>query len=445
LNEGTIEEGYVPYIEKQYKEQLEEKLEDSRKEDKTEITPFMKEEWKDFSRVTEEVMMESVDTTVSREMLQRVTKTISNLPKDKKFIRKIQRLVESRQKMFDEDKLDWSMAEHLAYGTLLLEGYNVRISGQDVERGTFSHRHAVIKVEDSEEEIILLKHLDPKQGDFNIYNSLLSEYGVIGFDYGYAMASPETLTIWEAQFGDFSNGAQIMIDQYISSGEDKWKTQNGLVMLLPHGYEGQGAEHSSARMERYLQLCAKDNMFVANCTTPANMFHLLRRQMKANYRKPLVVLTPKSLLRHPLVISSVEEFADGSFEMLIDDESVSANDVKTLVFVSGKFYYDLLEVRNETKRTDVALVRLEQLFPLPAKEIREVLKKYNKADDIVWAQEEPRNMGAYSHMMMHLDEARQFRVASRRPYGAPAAGSAMRSKMRHQEVIEYVFDKTKSN
>ena len=405
----------------------------------------MQEEWKGFVRVDEVEMMKSVDTTVSKKLLTEVTKVISNLPENKKFIRKIQRLVESRQTMFDEDRLDWAMAEHLAYGSLLAEGYNVRISGQDVERGTFSHRHAVVKVEDSEEEIILLKNVSEDQGQFNIYNSLLSEYGVVGFDYGYAMASPSTLTIWEAQFGDFSNGAQIMIDQYISSGEDKWKTPNGLVMLLPHGYEGQGAEHSSARMERYLQLCAKDNMFVADCTTPANMFHLLRRQMKANYRKPLIVFTPKSLLRHPKVVSTVDEFAKGSFQMLIDDDSVKANKVKTLVFVTGKFYYDLLEKREELNREDVALVRIEQLFPLPSKAIKDVLKKYKNADDIVWAQEEPRNMGAYSHMLMHFDDAKNWRAATRRPYGAPAAGSSVRSKIRHQQVIDYVFDKSKNN
>jgi 2-oxoglutarate dehydrogenase E1 component len=445
ISEGIIDKDYVSKIEKEYKDRLEEKLEDSRKIEKTVISPFMHEQWKDFERVDESEMMKPIDTTVSKELLSDITKVISNLPEDKKFIRKIQRLVESRQTMFDEDRLDWAMAEHLAYGSLLAEGFNVRISGQDVERGTFSHRHAVVKVEDSEEEIILLKNVSENQGQFNIYNSLLSEYGVVGFDYGYAMASPNTLTIWEAQFGDFSNGAQIMLDQYISSGEDKWKTSNGLVMLLPHGYEGQGAEHSSGRMERYLQLCAKDNMFVADCTTPANMFHLLRKQMKANYRKPLIVFTPKSLLRHPKVISTVEEFANGSFQTVIDDTSAKADKIKTLVFVTGKFYYDLLEAQEKLGREDVALVRIEQLFPLPIDEIKSILGKYKNAEDIVWAQEEPRNMGAYSHMMMHLDEARTWRAASRRPYGAPAAGSSVRSKIRHQEVIDYVFDKKKNN
>ncbi|MDX1272550.1 2-oxoglutarate dehydrogenase E1 component [Bizionia paragorgiae] len=445
IAEGIIDENHVKRLEKIYKDALEEKLEDSRKEDKTVITPFMQDTWKDFERANEQKMMEPVDTTTSVEKLAEITKVISNLPKDKKFIRKIERLIQSRQKMFDENKLDWAMAEHLAYGTLLDEGYDVRISGQDVERGTFSHRHAVVKVEDSEEEILLLNQLSEKQGEFHIFNSLLSEYGVVGFDYGYAMASPNTLTIWEAQFGDFSNGAQIMLDQYISAAEAKWKTQNGLVMLLPHGYEGQGAEHSSGRMERYLQLCAKDNMYIADCTTPENMFHLLRRQMKSNFRKPLIVFTPKSLLRHPKCVSTVESFANGSFKMVIDDNVRDVNKIKTLVLLTGKFYYDLDEERENLKRDDVALVRIEQLFPVPTDEIKAILAKYSNADDIVWAQEEPKNMGAYSHMLMHLDEARNFRLASRRPYGAPAAGSAVRSKARHKEVIDYVFDKTKNN
>ncbi|HLT32932.1 MAG TPA: 2-oxoglutarate dehydrogenase E1 component [Aquaticitalea sp.] len=445
ISEGIIDKDYTSKLEETYKAFLEEKLEDSRKVEKTVITPFMQNEWQDFVNVTEVEMMKPIDTKVSKEKLGQISNVISSLPKDKKFIRKIERLVESRKTMFEEDKLDWAMAEHLAYGTLLEEGYDVRFSGQDVERGTFSHRHAIVKVEDSEEEITLLNHISDKQGRFFIYNSLLSEYGVVGFDYGYAMASPKTLTIWEAQFGDFSNGAQIMLDQYISAAEDKWKLSNGLVMLLPHGYEGQGAEHSSARMERYLQLCATDNMYVADCTTPANMYHLLRRQMKANFRKPLIVFTPKSLLRHSKCISTVEEFANGSFQMLIDDENAKVEKIKTLVFLTGKFYYDLLEEQEKLERDDVAFVRIEQLFPLPIEDMRNVLDKYKNADDIVWAQEEPRNMGAYSHILMHLEEARNFRVASLRPYGAPAAGSSTRAKRRHQEVMDFVFDKTKNN
>ncbi|MFD0977020.1 2-oxoglutarate dehydrogenase E1 component [Salinimicrobium gaetbulicola] len=441
--QGIIGEDHVAKLEEEYKAKLEENLEDSRKEETTRITPFMQDEWEGFDNVDETKMMEEVDTTVPMDMLTEVADVITKLPEDKKFLRKIQKLIDQRHKMFfDANSLDWAMAELLAYGTLLKEGYFVRMSGQDVERGTFSHRHAVVKVEDSEEEVILLNNINGSEGDFQIYNSLLSEYGVVGFDYGYAMASPKSLTIWEAQFGDFSNGAQIMIDQYISAAEDKWKLQNGLVMLLPHGYEGQGAEHSSARMERYLQLCAKDNMFVADVTTPANMFHLLRRQMKVNYRKPLIVFTPKSLLRHPKVVSTKEEFANGTFQPLLDDDSASAEKVTSLVFCTGKFYYDLLERKEEENRDDVALVRIEQLFPLPADQMKKVMEKYKNADDIVWAQEEPRNMGAYSHLLLHFEESKNFRVCSRKFYGSPAAGSSVRFKKRHERVIAAVFDKS---
>jgi 2-oxoglutarate dehydrogenase E1 component len=440
LKQGVITEGFVKNLEQEYKDRLEEKLEDSKKGNKAIITAIMKDEWKGFSHAEEDKMMVPVDTTISLDRLSEVAESITQLPKDKKFLRKISRLVEARYKMYFEDNsLDWAMAEHLAYGSLLKEGFDIRISGQDVERGTFSHRHAVVKVEDSEEEIVLLNNLKGDQGDFYIYNSLLSEYGVVGFDYGYAMASPKTLTIWEAQFGDFSNGAQILIDQYISAAEDKWHIQNGLVMLLPHGYEGQGAEHSSARMERFLQLCAKDNMYVADCTTPANLFHLLRRQMKVNFRKPLIVFTPKSLLRHPKVISTKEDFANGQFEMVIDDETAEVGKIDTLVFVTGKFYYDLLEVKEKSNRDDIALVRIEQLFPLPVVQMEEIIDKYN-ADDIVWAQEEPKNMGAYAHILLHFDKASDFRVCSRRIYAAPASGSPTRFRSRHDRVIEDVFN-----
>lgn len=447
IAEGVIDKDYVKNLEVEYKKSLEEDLMDSRKVEKTRITPFMQDEWEGFSQMAEDAMLDSIDTSYELKKLDQIAKSITVLPEGKKFLRKLERLVGARNKMYFEDnQLDWAMGELLAYGSLIEEGYDVRMSGQDVERGTFSHRHAVIKTEMHEEEVILLNELGENQnGKFHIYNSLLSEYAVMGFDYGYAMASPKTLTIWEAQFGDFSNGAQIVIDQYLSSAEDKWKLQNGLVLLLPHGYEGQGAEHSSARMERYLQLCAKDNMYVADVTTPANMYHLLRRQMKAGFRKPLIVFTPKSLLRHPKVLSTKEEMANGSFQPLIDDNTATAAKVKTLVFCTGKFYYDLLSKKEELKRDDLALVRLEQLFPLPAEEMRNIIKKYKNADDVVWAQEEPRNMGAWGHLLMHFDEAKQFRVASRRFYGAPAAGSAVRSLRRHAQVIEYVFDKTKDN
>ena len=446
LAQGIIDTTYIKQLETAYKASLEEDLEDSRKIEKTLITPFMQDEWEGYQKVDEVAMQNQVDTAVSKETLEKVAKVLSELPADKKFLRKTEKLIRDRKKMFFEtQKLDWAMGELLAYGTLLSEGHGIRISGQDVERGTFSHRHAVLKAEASEEELIQLNQIAEQQGRFTIYNSLLSEYGVLGFDYGYAMASPSSLTIWEAQFGDFSNGAQIVIDQYISAAEDKWKTQNGIVLLLPHGYEGQGAEHSSARMERYLQLCAKDNMFVANCTTPANMFHLLRRQLKAQYRKPLIVFTPKSLLRLPQAVSSPEELTSGSFKTLIEDTTVEAKAVKILVFCTGKFYYDLEKARSEKKREDVALVRLEQLFPLPEKQIEAIQSQYPNAQDIVWAQEEPRNMGAWGYLIMQYAQAAQWRCASRRSYGAPAAGSAARFQRRHQEVIEYVFDASKDN
>ena len=446
IEDKIISTDYVSDIEKKYKESLEKKLENSKKDNNIEITPFMDYEWKGFKRVKKDKMLSTFKTNVSVDDLTKVAKTVTSLPENKSFLKKVKKLIGDRYSMFFEsDKLDWAMGEMLAYGTLLKEGYNIRISGQDVERGTFSHRHAILKVEDSEEEVCLLDKIDSKQGDFNIYNSSLSEYGVMGYEYGYSLTSPKTLCIWEAQFGDFSNGAQIMIDQYLSAAEAKWKIQNGLVLLLPHGYEGQGAEHSSGRMERYLQLCSKDNMYVANCSTPANMFHILRRQMVTTFRKPLIIFTPKSLLRHPKAVSGIEDFSNGKFKPVIDKNTVEVSKTDRLVFCSGKFYYDLLEFQEKNNIKDTALVRLEQLFPLPELEIQDVLNKYSNAKDIVWAQEEPRNMGAWSHLLLHLDKARGFRVASRRFYSSPSAGSSTRSKNRHNEVIEYVFDKSKNN
>ena len=446
ISERVITHHELDQMEKVYKARMEEKLEVSRKEENTIITPFMQDEWEGFQRVKADEMLEPIDTSCDIKTLEKVGSAITKLPENKSFIRKIQRLTGERHKMFFETKtLDWAMGEMLAYGSLLAEGHDVRVSGQDVERGTFSHRHAVIKVEDSEEELILLNSIAEDQGQFSIYNSLLSEYGVMGFDYGYALARPKSLTIWEAQFGDFSNGAQIMIDQYLSSAEDKWKLQNGLVLLLPHGYEGQGAEHSSARMERYLQLCAKDNMYVVDVTTPANLFHVLRRQIKPHFRKPLVVFTPKSLLRHPKVVSTIDEFTTGTFQPVIREDIIPIKTTKILVFCTGKFYYDLIDEREKQGSDDVAIIRLEQLFPLPKKEIDNILSDYTHVSDVVWAQEEPRNMGAWSHLLLHLPAAQKFRVASRRFYGTPAAGSAARFKRRHQQVLDYVFDRSKNN
>ena len=443
INEGVIDDDYVKKLESDYKSELEEDLEASRKREKTVITEILADDWEDYILGDIDDIKRPVNTSFNQEILDSLATGISQLPEDKKFMRKIQRIVEDRKKRyFEGDNLDWAMGELLAYATLMHEGFNVRITGQDVERGTFSHRHAVIKTEDDAEEINLHNDLDT-EGKMYIYNSLLSEYGVVGFDYGYAMAAPRTLTIWEAQFGDFSNGAQIMLDQYISAAEAKWKTQNGLVMLLPHGYEGQGSEHSSARMERYLQLCSRQNMIVADVTTPANLFHLLRRHMKWNFRKPLIVFTPKSLLRHPKVVSTKEELATGSFQTVIDDPQADKKKIKSLVFCTGKFYYDLDEYREEQGRDDVALVRLEQLFPLPTEELKEIIDSYPNVTDYVWAQEEPRNMGAWGFMLMNFDLVK-LRVASRHVYSAPAAGSSTRSKARHKRVIESVFETPES-
>lgn len=438
--EGIIDQAYITKIENDYKAILEQNLEASRKKELTIITPFMQDEWKGFQQVSDDVMLQKVNTTFDKKTLDELIIAISTLPSDKKFINKISKIITDRKVLYDANTIDWGTAETLAYASLLTEGYDIRISGQDVERGTFSHRHGVVKVEDSEEEVILLNNIPSKKGKFSIYNSFLSEYGVLGFDYGYALANPNALTIWEAQFGDFSNGAQIMIDQYISCGEDKWNNQNGVVLLLPHGYEGQGAEHSSARAERYLQLCARHNMFVANCTTPANFFHLLRRQMKTNYRKPLVVFSPKSLLRHPECISSQEDLYNGMFQEVIDDPMADKKNCKTLVFCSGKFYYDIKAEREKLGRTDVAIVRIEQLFPLPIAQLKEVIASYSNVDDYVWAQEEPKNMGAYGFMLMNFNLV-PWRLASLKAYAAPAAGSHTRDRRRHADAIRMVFDK----
>jgi 2-oxoglutarate dehydrogenase E1 component len=440
IAEGIITKEYVSKLEADYKANLEHNLEESRKKNLTIIKPFMQDEWNGFEQVSDDVMLQSVDTTFDHTNLNRIIEVVSTLPSDKKFINKISKIVTDRKTMYDNNVIDWGTAETLAYGTLLSEGYNVRMSGQDTERGTFSHRHAVVKVEDSEEEVTLLNNLQNETSRFQIYNSLLSEYAVLGFDYGYALTNPNTLTIWEAQFGDFSNGCQIIIDQYISCGEDKWNNQNGIVLLLPHGYEGQGAEHSSARLERYLQLCARHNMYVADCTTPANFFHLLRRQMKTKFRKPLIVFSPKSLLRHPLCVSTQDDLANGSFQETIDDQLVNKKEVKTLVFVTGKFYYDILAEREKNERNDVALVRIEQLFPLPVAQLKEIIAKYPNADDYVWAQEEPKNMGAYSFMLMNFDLVK-WRLASLKAYAATAAGSSTRDRRRHADAIRMVFDK----
>lgn len=436
MSEGVVEANIAKEMEAEFKLLLQERFDESKELEKAFITPFLGQEWKSFKKATAQDFIASPETGVSQQELQSVAKKIYDIPEVNKLFKKSQRLLSDRKKMFEETKkLDWAMGELLAYGTLLKEGHPVRLSGQDVERGTFSHRHAVLKLEASEKEICPLNNIS-ENAKFTAYNSLLSEYGVLGFDYGYSMVNPNVLTIWEAQFGDFSNGAQIMLDQFISAAEDKWKMMNGLVMLLPHGYEGQGAEHSSARMERYLQLCAQYNMQMVNCTTPANFFHVLRRQLKRDFRKPLVVFTPKSLLRHPSCNSTIEEFTNGKFQEIIDD-SIDASSVKKLVLCSGKLYYELLHERIENKRTDVAIVRLEQLYPIAQQQLQKIIKKYNP-EHLVWAQEEPENMGAWSHILRSLRHL-PFEVIARSESAATASGSSKRSAKRQNEIIKQVF------
>jgi 2-oxoglutarate dehydrogenase E1 component len=441
ISEGIISKEKASEQESVFNQLLQERLDDAKQIERATVSHFLNRTWQGIEVSDEDSFLTSPDTSYDKKKLIALADKINSLPKDKKFINKLARLFEARKQMIKDDNLDWAMGELLAYATLLADKHPIRFSGQDVERGTFSHRHAVVKVEDSEEEYTPLNNISKDQAPLYIYNSLLSEYGVLGFEYGYAMASPNALTIWEAQFGDFNNGAQIIIDQFLSAAEEKWKTQNGLVMLLPHGYEGQGAEHSSGRMERFLQLCAEDNMQVANCSTPANFFHILRRQLKWNFRKPLVVFTPKSLLRHPKCVSTVDELAKGKFQEIIDDTTAKAKDVDTLVFCTGKFYYDLLAKKEDINAENIALVRLEQLYPLPFNQIEEIVKKYNKTKKIIWAQEEPENMGAWSHMMRHLSHL-NLEVISLAESGAPATGSAKAHVVRHTAIIDKLFENT---
>lgn len=438
LKEGVIGEEIVKQKEAEFKALLEKNFEASKEIERNHIFPFMPEEWEGFEIADDAKVFEQANTAYDEAKLKEIAKAVSTVPEGKKLIKKVSRLIEGRGKMIEEDKIDWGLGEALAFGSILTDGRNVRVSGEDVERGTFSHRHAVVKTEDTEEEIILLNHINDEQGQLRIYNSLLSEYAVLGFDYGYAMANPKALTIWEAQFGDFVNGAQIVIDQYISAAEDKWKLQNGLVMLLPHGYEGQGAEHSSARLERFLQMCAGNNMFVANITTPANFFHALRRQVVTDYRKPLVVMSPKSLLRHPSAVSSLADFTNGGFQEIIEDVTVDAKKVKKVVFCSGKIYYDLDKKRQELGDKETAIIRLEQLYPLNEEKVDTIISKFGDAR-LVWAQEEPENMGAWMYILRKLRKY-PFDVVSPAESAATAPGSSKRWAAIYEEVINKVFN-----
>ncbi|WP_293956574.1 MULTISPECIES: 2-oxoglutarate dehydrogenase E1 component [unclassified Sphingobacterium] len=443
ISEGSIDEAYSKTIEKEFKAALQTKFEESKTvEVLTEEIPMFKGAWEGLRPAKKgEVLTTSDKTKVAKDLFLKLAKEITTLPADKKFFRKITRLFEDRAKMIDTDSYDWAMGELMAYATLLDQGNRVRISGQDVQRGTFSHRHAVLTLEDSEEKYVPLAHV--KGGDkFSIYNSLLSEYAVLGFEYGYASSNPNSLTIWEAQFGDFYNGAQIIVDQYLSSAETKWKRSNGLVMMLPHGMEGQGPEHSSARIERFLELCADENMILANCTLPANYFHLLRRQLVREFRKPLIVFTPKSLLRHPKVVSPLKDFTEGVFQEVIDDVNVSAEDVKRVLFCSGKVYYDLLEKQEADKRKDVAIVRIEQLFPIPTDQLKAIRKKYTKAKEFVWVQEENENMGAWSYYCRKLmgTEIAFTGFVARKESGSTATGYMKQHVAQQAAILNKSFE-----
>ena len=435
-NVVNIEEGNQ--MEKEFDDMLQERLNDAKQIEKAKITNFLEEVWTDFRKSKINDFEKSPTTGVEKSKLLLLAKKMNSLPAGKKYFRKIVKLFDDRLKMIESDKLDWAMGELLAYATLLDEGKSIRISGQDVERGTFSHRHAIVKTEDDEEEIVPLNLLNDHQGKFEIYNSLLSEYAVLGFDYGYAFNTPNGLTIWEAQFGDFFNGAQIIIDQFLSAAEDKWGTPNGLVMLLPHGYEGMGSEHSSARIERFLQLCAEENFQVANCTNPANYFHLLRRQMARPFRKPLVVFTPKKLLRYHRAVSSIEEMSSGSFQEVIDDSLASPSKINQVVLCSGKFYYDLVEHYETLDKGNIAFVRLEQLYPFPETQLKSIFNKYGKDCKYVWAQEEPLNMGPWSYILRKWGYSKIV-CFSREESGSPASGSPKVFERRHKEIINKVM------
>ena len=439
VEQGSITAEEAADIEKSFIAGLEQELLDSKDDEKARVITFLENSWHKLRPATEEDFIQPVDTSVPFNQLLELTQKITAVPQGKPFFKKLVRLMDERRTTFtDNGTVDWAMGELLAYASLLEEGIPVRVSGQDSERGTFSHRHAVLTIEDSEEKYTPLQNISAKQAPFQIYNSPLSEYGVLGFEYGYSLASPFSLTIWEAQFGDFINGAQIVIDQYIVSAEEKWRVMNSLVMLLPHGYEGQGPEHSSARMERFLQQCADNNIQVANCTTPANFFHLLRRQVHRDFRKPLIVFTPKSLLRHPECISPVAALSKGVFQEVIDDDTANPSEVTRVNFCNGKVYYDLIAERRQREHNNIAFVRVEQLYPFPLLQLQDIMKRYPNATKFAWVQEEPANMGAWSFILRHFKGVKLLLVA-RPESGSPATGSPKLHVQRQAKILDKAF------
>ncbi|MDA1354616.1 MAG: 2-oxoglutarate dehydrogenase E1 component [bacterium] len=442
---GSITRAEAQAKEKQFRSLLQQKLDAIKKDKIKPLVDRFERTWKGYRSPEDKDFEHSIDTSAKKSVLDKVAKALSTVPESVNVFSKMQKLLQGRHDLyFSNKKIDWAMGELLAYGSLLLDRHGVRISGQDCQRGTFSHRHAVIVDEQDESHYIPLNNIQDKQDTLQIYNSHLSEYCVMGFEYGYSLAAPQDLTIWEAQFGDFSNGAQIMIDQFISAAESKWSRSSGLTLLLPHGYEGQGPEHSSARPERYLQLCAQNNMYVLNPTTPANMFHALRRQVQNPFRIPCVIMTPKSLLRHPLVQSHVKELTHGRFEELIDSKLVPVKSAKRVIVCSGKIYYDLLAEHGESKNKDVAIVRLEQLYPLPKGQLAELRKTYKSAKEWVWAQEEPQNMGYWSHIITHLPEF-AWQYVGRAFSASPAVGNSKVHAKEQAAIVEAAFKPLKKS
>ena len=439
LVEKGVDAALADEMDAKFRNQLQDRLNEVKQKPLPYKPQKIEEEWEQLRKAKPEDFDKSPKTAITQAVVDKVGKALTTIPEGFKPLKQIEKLLKDRTAaFFEEKKLGWPEAELLAYGSLLLEKVPVRMSGQDVKRGTFSHRHACVWDANTNEAYSSLTNIDKSQAKFHIYNSLLSEFGVLGFEYGYAMATPHALVLWEAQFGDFVNGAQTIIDQFISSAESKWQRMNGLVMLLPHGYEGQGPEHSSARPERFLQQAAEYNMVVANITTAANFFHLLRRQVAWEFRKPCIVFSPKSLLRNPLVASPISEFTSGAFTEVIDDPNASAKDVKKVILCTGKVFYDLQEVQQKKKIKDAALVRIEQLFPFPEKQLKDVLKKY-KGAKLVWTQEEPLNMGYWSFIQRMMPDEK-IQGVTRKASASPATGYNKVHKIEQEKIVNQAFD-----
>ncbi len=432
IERGDIDENKADSLDKEFRNLLQDRLNEVKQKPLPYKPQKVEEEWQQMRRAKPEDFHSSPDTSISKETISKVAKALTSLPKGFKPLKQIEKLLKERKTNFyEKEELSWADAELLAYGSLLLQKNIVRMSGQDVKRGTFSHRHAYIFDANTNEPYCNLDHISDDQEKFRIYNSLLSEFGVLGFEYGFAMASPNALVIWEAQFGDFANGAQVMIDQFITSAESKWQRMNGLVMLLPHGYEGQGPEHSNARPERFLQLAAEENLIAVNITTASNFFHLLRRQVTWEFRKPCVVFSPKSLLRNAKVMSPISEFTEGSFKEVLDDTYATKKSVKKIVLCTGKVFYDLSEEQEKQKIKDIAIIRLEQLYPFPEKQLDAVLKKYPKAA-MAWVQED---MGYWSFILRFLSD-KQLTLISRKASASPATGYAKVHKEEQETIIK---------